>query len=205
MSYKNKKISRLLQKHMQNIKEQIYFKTSHISQGWKFALLWIFLCFISLFLPWISPLDTIISCGYSDTPISSSFSWLLGGIWFFILLSLSLMSFSLFSIKKKERLHFFSLIELSDISACFLWSIFIFILSLHSFFLVIGLQFFSVNILYGKGIILCITWSIIIFIASLLLKQEYRKNIKWSYISELKNTWQKLKLEEKKDNMKFPF
>jgi hypothetical protein len=38
--------------------------------------------------------------------------------------------------------------------------------------------------MYGKGIILCITGALVMFSGALIMKQEYRKNIKGSYIND---------------------
>lgn len=205
MLNKNKKLLRKIQKYIQETQNAIKFKTSHISTWWKIVLIGSLVTFFSLFIPWISPLDTVISCGYSDIPTSNSFSKLLWWVWFFIIIILAIISFSLFSIQRKEKLHFFSHIRLPDMISALLGSILIFILTFHSFFIISWLQFFSVNILYWKGLILCITWSIVIGIWALIMKKEYRKNIKWSYISEVKKTENLVMESEEKHNMKFPF
>jgi hypothetical protein len=134
-----------------------------------------------------------------------SFSALLGRIGFFILITLMLIAFSIFSIQKKEKFRYFSLIHISDYISLLAWWAFIFLLSVHSFFLVWGLQLFSSNIIYGKGIVLCITWSLVILSGALIMKQEYRKNIKWSYINDIKASWQQGLENTEKNNMKLPF
>ncbi len=205
MSYRNKKVLRFFQQLFYSIQEKIRFKTSHISFWWKITMLWVLLCFIALFLPWILPIDTLTPSWSRNIPVSLSFSSLLGFVGVFIIIILSIITFSICSIQKKEKFHFFSMLQLSDyLSAMFGW-IFIFILSLHSFFFINGLRFFSINILYWQGIILSITGSIIIFIGAILLKKEQRKNIKWSYVSELHSPWNKIKNKEGKRNMKLPF
>lgn len=205
MTYRNKKILRLIQKKLTYIYEKIYFKTSHITPGGKVTLVGIILCFISLFMPWISTLGNLSTNTTSNFWTASSFSGLIWNVGFFILFALIVVSFWVFSIEKKEKLHFLSLMRFNDRVSALIGSIFIFIMSLHSFLLISWLQYFSMNILYGQWIILCITWSIIIWIWAYIMKNEYRKNIKGSYISELRPWAHSEQQEEEKNNMKLPF
>lgn len=205
MSRKNTKTYRFLQKKISDFMQKLQFKTSHISQGGKIILLWVIICGVSLLMPWISPLDSIISCWYSDVPSSSSFSGILWHVGIFILFALCIISFWVFSIQNKQKFHFFSTLQISDQVSSFYGSFFILIFSLHSFFVVHGLKFFSVNIVYGKGIILCLTWAIVILTGSFILKKEYRKNIKGSYYNESHWDIKQQNNEEQKNNMKLPF
>lgn len=198
-------IIRFLQKKILHIQRQIIFKTSHISLWWKIVLFGTFLCFISLFLPWISANWNIISSGESKIDTFVSFSSVLWRVGFFVLITLAIVNFSIFSIQKKEKLRYFSLLSVSEYICSSFWSIFIFLLSLHSFLLVGGLQLFSSNITYGKGIILCITGSIIMFLGSIAIRKEYRMNIKWSYINDAKGNTHIEAWEEQENNMKLPF
>ncbi len=205
MSHKSKKITRFLQKHTLYIMEQIRFKTAHITQGGKITLIGTFICFFSLFQPWIDALESIVSSRVSPIVSVSSFSWLVWYVGVFILLTLGLIIFSLFSIRKKEKFHFFSLIHIYDDVCAFYGSLFMIILCLQTFLFIGGLQVFSWNILYGKWIMLCITWSVIMLFWSFLLKKEHRKNIKGSYMSELRGNDKSRSGEEEKNNMKLPF
>lgn len=205
MSQRKTKLLRIFQKHSQKIGEKIRFKTAHITLWGKISLLWSIICFISLIFPWISITDTSFMHGEGSAPIASSFSSVLGGVWFFILWAICIIMFSIFSIQKKEKLRFVSMIQLSDQLSAFFWSILIFILAFHSFILISGLRFFSISINYQKWVILCITGAIIIFIWAYIMKKEYRKNIKWSYISNIESSPEKLIVTEQKNNMKFPF
>ena len=177
----NKKIKHYVKKHIYDIKKLIAFKSSHISFWGKIGLLGVIICFVSLFFPWVSSLWTIISSGDLQIDSFMSFSSVLWRIGFFITIVLAIIVFSIFSIQKKEKFRYFSLINISDYISLISWSIFIFIISIHSFFLIWGLQLFSSNIMYGKGIILCITGALVMFSGALIMKQEYRKNIKGSY------------------------
>jgi hypothetical protein len=185
----NKKIWYSIRKSLHLLRKLVIFKSSHISFGGKIWLLWVLICFISLFFPWVSSLWAIISSGNLQIHSFISFSSVLWRIGFFISLTLVIIVFSLFSIQKKEKFHYFSLIHLSDSLSLIIWSIFIFIVSVHSFLLISGLQLFSSNIVYGKGITLCITWSLVMFFGALIMKQEHGKNTKWSYVSDTKIGW----------------
>ena len=195
-----------------NIKRFLYlwkrstnFKLSYISNGEKIAFFGITLCFISLFFPWISSVDSIV--GDTSASIESfwAFSKILGFSGIFIFLSLAIIAFSILSIRAKERLRFFSLIHISEYSSCLIWSLFIIILCIQKFLLISWLQVFSSNILYGKGIILCTTASFFIFIAAIIIKTEHRKKIYGSYIYEWKDFKNTSYTPEDKSNMKLPF
>lgn len=201
----NKKVIYIIRKNLLQIKKQLIFKSSHISFGWKIALLWAWISLISLFFPWVWSLGTIISSGDVQIHSFSSFANVLGRIGFFIAATLWIIIFSIFSIQKKEKLRYFSLLHISDYISSLIGSIFIFILSIHSLFLIWGLKIFSSNIIHWKGIILSITWSLVILAGALIMKQEYRKNIKWSYINDVTaEKWQQVPQVEK-SNMKLPF
>lgn len=201
----NKKALRFIQKRILHFQKVVIFKTSHISPGGKIALFGSLICFISLFFPWMESLGSIIPSWDSQINSFNSFSSVLGRTGFFILISLIIVSFSIFSIRKKEKLRYFSLLSVSEYMCTSFGSIFIFLLSLQSFFLSSGLQLFSSNIIYWKGIILSITWAIIIFFWSIVIKKEYRINIKWSYISDTKWSPDIPQEAEQKNNMKLPF
>lgn len=201
----NKNISRFLQKKLLSMKQIFIFKTSHISLWWKIALFWVSICFISLFFPWVSSPGIIISSWETQIDSFIGFSKLLGRVWFFIFLALIIVLFSIFSIRQKEKFRYFSMVQISDHMCVLMSSIFIFLLSIQSFLLIWWLQIFASNISHGKWIILSITWAMIMFFSSFIIQQEYRKNIKWSYVSDAESKRITLINEEKKNNMKLPF
>ncbi len=205
MPSNNKKIIRIIQKHFSNFQEQLKFKTAHITNGWKISILGLILCYISLFLTWIYSNVSIVSSGSTQIKSVSSFGALVGYTWFFLFILLTFIAFSIFSIRKKEKFHSFSLIHIYDFAAWFYGSIIIIILCIQSLFYMRGLQTFSSDVMYWKWVILCITWAIVVLMGSLMLKNEYRKNIKWSFMSELKNSENLRSTESSKDNMKLPF
>lgn len=205
MVQKYKWMLRFAQKKIYQIKKQVLFKTSHISSGWKLILLWAFVSTLSLFFPWIHLGNEIVKVGESSLPLSASFSGLLWNVGFLIGIILAAIIFSVFSIQKKEKLHFLSTIQFSDWFLSFYGSICIIILALHSFMVVKGLKFFSLHITFWKGISLCITGAIIILIGSIVLKKQRGKNIKWSYFSDINGAPRSEESQETKDNMKLPF
>ncbi len=201
----NKRIWYPIRKRLHQMKKLIIFKFSHISFWGKISLLWAWICFISLFFPWVSSHWTIISSWDLQIESFVSFSNVLWRVGFFIIITLLIIIFSIFSIQKKEKLRYLSLIHISEYLSLISGSIFIFLLSIHSFLLISWLQLFSSNIIYGKWIILCITWSLVIFSWALLVKQEQRKNTKWSYINDNKTNPLHMWTHKEKDNMKLPF
>lgn len=201
----NKRILHYIKKHIYQIKKIIIFKSSHISFWGKTALLWTIICMISLFFSWAWSPWVIVSSWNLQIDSFTSFSNILWRIWYFILITLWLIIFSLFSIERKEKIRYFTLIHISDYISVLIWSIFIFLLSIHSFLLVWGLQLFSSSITYWNGIILCVTWSLVMFAWSCIMKHEYRKNIKWSYINDISTTPENRLNNTQKDNMKLPF
>ncbi len=205
MSRKNPHIVRKIQKFIYQRAEHLSFRSAHLTFWSKITLFWIFITFLSLFLPWVNSLDGIMSTSQNKLDSFSSFSWYIGHVWFLILCILTLSAFSIFSIVRKEKIRFFMLIQISDTLCCLCSSVIIFILSIQSYFFINWLQLFSANILYGKWIILSITGALIIFTWSIIMRNEYRKNIKGSYISEIDKKIQDLQIDEQKDNMKLPF
>ncbi len=200
-----KNYKRLAQKYLQTGQEKLKFSLAHITLWGKITIFWIIVCFISLFLPWISSVGVIVSTQESSISSFSSVSSLVGYSGIFIFATLALMVFWLFSIHKKQKFYALSLIHISAQAVCFWGAIFIMVLCLHSFFVINGLQFFSGNIVYGSGLILCMTGAIIICGGAVQILKENKKNSKWSYVSEIDaNEFQKHKREEK-SNMKLPF
>ena len=196
---------RSLQRYIHFKKRNITFKTSHLSPGSKIALFWSFICFISLFLPWMSSFSGINQGGVNNIDSFGSFSSILWYIWFFILILLWIIFFLLFSTSKKEKVRYIIMLQFSENLMCLWWALMIFLLCLHSFFFISWLELFSSGILYGKWIILCITGSIVLLIGSIIMRTEYRKNIKWSYISELYPRQDSTQNTTEKSNMKLPF
>ena len=196
---------RFIQKKILKLQEKIIFKTSHIGTWWKLALFWVILCFFSLFISWGGAFWNIVDSENIENFSFNSFSSVMWFIWYFILIWLALVSFAICSIKKKQKLKYFSLIEVRDYSSSITTAIVIFFASLHSFFITKWLQLFSSNITHSQGIILCMTGSIIIFLWGIAIRSEYRMNTKWSYINDTGRVPQEAQYKEKKDNMKLPF
>jgi hypothetical protein len=205
MSYRKKNIIRFLQKQTIRTVDFLRFKTNHITFAGKITLVGCFVCYLSLFFEWVYIQQNIWAASINFSGNTTSFSPLVGYVGVFIFICVSLIWFSIFSLRKKEKLLFLSLIRINEASVSYYGSVFIILLTLHTFLSIGGLSAFSANILYGKGLVLSITGSIIILYGAYHLTKENKKNIKWSYISEAyKNTWGE-SLEEEKNNMKLPF
>lgn len=198
-------ISRKVQKYLQSTYEQVSFRNAYLTLGSKLVLIALCIIAISLFLPWMSSTESISSTGNMNSLSLWSFSLQLWYVGFFVLSLLILSSFSILSTVRKEKIRFFIFIQISDILCCLGSSIIIFILCLQSYFYVHGLQMFSANIFYGKWLILCLSGTLVMFTGSLIMRSEYRRNVKGSYIHEqsARNYWEFS--EETKNNMKLPF
>jgi len=196
---------RFLQKLLLHLRENIIFKTSHISLWGKITLFWVFLCMISLFINWGWTFWNIIDARNVENIHFNSFSLVMWYIWYFIFIWLLIISFAICSIKKKQKFKYLSLIEIRDYSSAIIIALMIFLSTLHSYFLTKWLQLFSSNISHWNWVILCMTGAIIIFIWGVWIRWEHRSNIKWSYINNTsKYSWEK-DISETKNNMKLPF
>jgi len=201
----NTQTLRFFQKKIQSLQEKIIFKTSHISTWGKLSLFWVFICFVSLFISWGWSFWNTISSENVKIYDFSSFSPIMWYIGFFILSWISLAAFSISSIQKKQKFKYFSLLELRDYSCTIIVGLIVFLWTLHSFFIIIWLKIFSSNITHSNGIILCMTWSIIMIIWGIVIRKEYRMNIKWSYINDSERSPHFSEHKDKKGNMKLPF
>jgi len=201
---KNTQILRFFQKKIYSISRKIQFKTSHLSLWSKIALFWLALCSISLFFSWISSYDGILIAGENKIQSVSSFSSMIGSIWYFIFLCIAITMFSILSTESKKKIRAISTIYLPTYLVSLINAVIIFFLSIHSIIAVSGLQKFSVNVIHGNGIVLSITGSIILFIAAWMIKNEETSSLKWSYIHEPSRSESEVVID-KKDNMKLPF
>ena len=196
---------RKVQRYIQHSKEQMHYRNAQTTQGEKITLWGILICGISLFLPWGSSFDKNTSAWANDISSFYSFSPSVGFVGFFVLIIILSCAFFLLSTKKKEQIRFLMHIRVSESLYCLCSGIIICILSLQSYFFIQWLKTFSANIMYEKWITLCLTGSIIMCIWSYILKSEYRKNIKWSYIHDSEKKEYSPEIKTNKDNMKFPF
>jgi len=201
----NKFSLKFFKKNIHILQQKIAFKFSHISVWGKLCLFWVFITFVSLFTRWGGAFWNIVEAQNIENFSFTSFSSTMGYIWYFILLWLIIIIFSVCSIKKKQKLKYFSLIEVRDYSSAIITSIVIFFTAIHCYFITQWLQLFSSNITHSNGIILCMTWAIIIFIWGIVIRSEYRMNIKWSYINDTSRSPKEFDYKETKDNMKLPF
>lgn len=201
----NQNTLRYLQKKILKIQERIIFKTSHISLWGKIVLFWSVLCFISLFFSWGWTYWTLVRAENIENYSFNSFSAILWFIWYFILSLLALIVFAVSSIKKKQKIKYFSLIEIRDYNCSIISSAIIFFAALHSFFITFWLKLFSSNITHSHGVILCMTGAVIMFFWGIVIRSEYRMNIKWSYINDSHRVGWDSEFKEHKDNMKLPF
>ena len=204
MWHRNTRFIRMIQKYILKIQEQILFKISHISPAWKISLIGVLLTLFSLFQPSVTAQESIIQ---GITPIKSvwSFSALLGYVWFFMFCILWAISFSILSLKRKEKLFFLGMIRIDESFVTLYGAIILCILSIQSFFFISWLQVFAANVMYGKGIIFSFIGIIFLLYGSYLFKKEFRKNVKGSYMSEVVGNKNFELEQQEKSNMKLPF
>ena len=204
MWHRHTRIIRIIQKYILKIQELVSFKISHISPAWKISLIGVILILFSLFQPWVTAEESIIQ---GITPIKNvwSFSALLGYVWFFMFCILSAISFSILSLKRKEKLFFLGMIRIDESFVTLYGAIILCILSIQSFFFISWLQVFSANVMYGKGIIFSFIGIIFLLYGSYLFKKEFRKNVKGSYMSEVVGNKNFELEQQEKSNMKLPF
>ena len=204
------RISRIYQK----LKIQIYhplhsFGTKCMYRYWdldlgvKVSIVWMMVCLVSLFLPWIQSLDTV-------TPLSSwrltenAFSIFAGYIWYIMLLYIIWVLFMLLSERKKQKLKHISFFNIPD-NILILYTFFLFsILCLQYFFIIWWFQHINQNIIYWKWLILCTSGSFLIFFWSLLVNKTKQKSSTASYAYD-GNEDPYIPQEKKSKNMELPF
>lgn len=200
--------TRFFQKHITQIRDFFIFKLQAQSPWEKISLWALVICTISLFIPWIqfiSRWDTELSPTIS---MSNSFSWVIGNSGFFIALGICIGLFFIFSTNNKEKIHSIIPVSRKVHNVIFCLSLYIITLCLHTIFMIIGLQTFAANVVYGKWVILCLTWSFILLFGALQIKKDIVKNKKGTYIND--SSWWNImessdETDEKKNNMKLPF
>ena len=204
MVRKNYTLVRKIEKTLLDFKKYIEFKLIQLSLWVKVALVWNTIIFFSLFLSWVESSSPDFKLPNGDIWIGP-FSLLSWYVWYFILVILAIITFSLLSHQKRQRIKYASLLDISDILACLFGSLIIFLLTLHTFFHIYSFQMFSQYIIYGKGIIFATTGSIILFAAYIIMKYGDSKTSIWSYSHEEYDARFFSKKEDTQDNMKLPF
>ena len=196
------------------LKKRAYFVTTQlISRIWyrylelntwvKISIFWTLITIMSLFFPWIQSLDWItpLNSGNFSENAFSIYAWY---VWYFLFLLLLLILFTLLSKKRKERLKYFSLLDIPESILVFFTANILTIICIQYFFLVWSFQSFSQNIVYWTGLILATTWTIVLYAWYVSMKKNRKKSnsaIMWYDDSE--NIFEK-KYQDP-DNMKLPF
>lgn len=171
-------LSRSIRQIMRRIQEKLIFIFSHLSWGSKLALFALALCFVSLFIPWFS----IQSETLSTTPLATNaFSRILWYIWFLYFFLICINIFYIISIKKKSELRNISGISFSSTRVTQWMSIFMIFSSIHMYFIIQGMLYFSSQISHEKGLILFITGAMLVWFSWYFLRKEEKKHISGSY------------------------
>lgn len=203
MLRKHQKIKRILTLYIAETASQLNYRYNELSTGTKISIFWIFVCTLSLFLPWLESLD-----GISPLPSwnlrENAFSVFTWYIWFFLLVLFLFVLFTMISKKRKERLKYFSLVDIPESVLVLFTALIVIMISLQYFFIIGGYQVISQNIIYWKGIILSTTWALLLFMWYYFLKNSRKKQVQWSFGYE-NNQEIFEKHANNPDNMKLPF
>lgn len=186
---KNKIISKL-----NDLLNNINFKTINLTFSKKITILWSIIWYISLFLPWI--IDSNESKSWNSF---NSLSW---NIWFLLIIILALPIFVIFSTNYKEKIKLYSDLSVKNhfiiiTSGFFVLSFSIIILSFANW-----LQTFFEKTTYWNWVILSMTWWLIILIGWFMIRTEYHNNSSEIILNKLNQDREEAK---EKDNMKLPF
>ena len=195
MEYRNRAKNRKIKRNIILLLKMLNFKSRSFSLGEKISIFWTFICFISLFFPWVNSID--------NSFLSNAFwslSWKIG---YFIFLEIIFVVFLIFSQNKKVKLKMSSNFHFRDSSIVLLVSLLNIIFSLNILSFVQGLSAVSTKALYGNGIILCLTGSIVLLIWGILMRKEKIWENYSMYTNEIDE--EKKQEEKKEKNMKLPF
>lgn len=185
------------------LSSKIWYKYLELNLWVKISIFWTILVLISLFLPWIESLDWItpLNSGNFSENAFSIYTWF---IWYFLLILLIFMLFTLISEKRKERLKYFSLLDLPESILVFFTTSILTIISIQYFFMIGWLQTFNQNIIHGSWLILATTWTIILYVWYIFMKKIRKKGNSAILWYENHETHFERK-ENNPNNMKLPF
>ncbi|MCH8518640.1 hypothetical protein LAT59_02680 [Candidatus Gracilibacteria bacterium] len=203
MLRKYQKIKRRFYFFITNISSKIAYRYLELDAGSKVSIFGLGICITSLFLPWVQSLDNVTLLP-SGNLSENAFSIFTGYIGYAIILLLLFVLFTLLSEKRKERLKYFSLLDIPESILVLYTSSILGIICLQYFFIVGGFQIISQNIIYGTGLILCTTGSFLLLFGYILLKKSRKKQNTASYGYEGSDSAFEKRPNDSK-NMKLPF
>jgi len=194
MNRKNKKWNNNYKNEITCFIKNIKFKSINLTFSKKIIFLWIFIWFISLFLPWIIDTEKMITW--------NSFYSLTWNIWFLLIIILLLPIFIIFSTNYKDKIKLYSDLSVKNHFIVITSWFIVISFSIISLSFINWLHTFFENIFYGKWVILSMTsWFIILF-WWILLRKEYYSDSSEIILNKMNQNREKLK---KEDNMKLPF
>ncbi len=172
----------------------IKFKSLNLTLAKQIIILWIFIWFVSLYLPWINNVEKWISW--------NSFYSLTWNIWYLLIMVLLLPILIIFSTNYKEKIKLYSDLSLKNHFLVITSAFIIISFSIISLSFINWLNTFFENIFYWKWVILCMTSWFIIMFWWFLLRKEYYSDSSEIILNKLNQNRENLK---KEDNMKLPF
>ena len=194
MNRKNKNLNNNYKNEITCFLKNIKFKSTNLTFSKKLIFLWIFIWFISLFLPWIVDTEKMITW--------NSFYSLTWNIWFLLIIILLLPIFIIFSTNYKDKIKLYSDLSVKNHFIVITSWFIVISFSIISLSFINWLHTFFENIFYGKWVILCMTsWFIILF-WWILLRKEYYSDSSEIILNKMNQNREKFK---KEDNMKLPF
>lgn len=194
MEYKNRAKTRKIKRFILSFITIMRFKWMSLSLWEKITGFWSIVTFLSLFLLWINASD--------ESKTWNAFSALAWSIGYIIVILIAINVIVITSYKMKEKIKLGSDFHFRDTNIIICNGILIFLLSLHIFSFVKGLQEFSQVIIFWKWIILSLTWAILIVIWGGIMRKEKRTEKYNICTNELDNEEDE-KVNEK--NMTLPF
>ncbi len=170
------------------------FKSLNLTFAKQITILWCFIWYVSLFIPWI--IDTSTSKQWNSF---NSLSW---NIWYLLLIILILPIFFIFSTNYKEKIKLYSDLSLKNHFIIITSWFFIISFSIITLSFVNWLQTFFESTTNWKWVILCMTSWFIILIWWFLMRKDYYNNSSEIILDKLNQNREEAK---EKDNMKLPF
>lgn len=203
MQRKYQKIRKQVLLFVHKVSSKVWYRYLEMSNWAKMSIFAAILWIIWQFLPWIQSLDG--ATPIFDTRLSANaFNSITWYIWYLVVALLLFVVFSLISSKRKERLKFFSLVDIPDSIIVLYTSWLMMIISIQYFFIIGWLQNLSQNIVFWSWLILS-TSSWIILLFGYLLLQNLKHKKKWAtlwYETDVSNF---KKHGNSEWNMKLPF
>lgn len=197
MEYRDRAKNRKLKRHILNTVNVFKLNSINLSTSKKIVLAWIFFGFIALFLKWADSSSAI------SKNTGNSFSDLVWGTWYWLLILQLLVIFLLLSKKNKDKIKLSIDTHVKDYLLVIIAWIFTIVSSITALNFINWLQHFSSDLLFWTWIILEICAWIAITAWWIWMRRDFRKNINKVYINDSED--EEEEIDTNKNNMSLPF